>query len=72
MKTSHTLATRAAIITALSCSITACSGTPVREAADHGWKPASVCPLNSGFLWSEPDIECLIKEQQNAVQGYIT
>jgi len=61
MKTSYTLAARAAILTAIVLGITACSTQPV-----------SVCPLNSGFLWNQPDNECLRKEQQNAVQGYMT
>lgn len=72
MKTSHTLAVKVVTSAALLLGMTACSGTPAREAADEGWQPASVCPLNSGFLWSEPDRECLIKEQQQWKTGYIT
>ncbi|WMP18286.1 hypothetical protein [Thiothrix lacustris] len=72
MKTSYASAVRAVIIMAIVVGITACSETPVREAADQRWKPASACPLNSGFLWNQPDSECLIKEQQQWTTGYIT
>lgn len=71
MKMSHTLAARVTILTAILFGISACSTLP-EPAANESWKPASVCPLNSGFFGNQADSECLLKEQQNTVRGYIT
>jgi len=69
MKTLHLMAARAAILTAIILSITACSTLPEPE-PDQPWKPPSTCPLDSGFFGNQADSECLFKEQQNTPHGY--